>query len=46
MYIAMNEDSLAALRTNRENVDEHFGCYALSEAYLNGLIDWDGYEVS
>lgn len=44
-YVVINEESLEALRKSREKIDDHFGSYVSSEAYLNGLIDWDGNEL-
>ena len=44
-YVVITEESLEALRQQRVKIDEHFGSYAASEAYLNGLIDWDGNEL-
>jgi hypothetical protein len=28
-----------------ESVADHFGSDAMAEKYLDGLIDWDGYEL-
>jgi hypothetical protein len=38
-------EDVEKFRTYREKVEDHFDSYTLAEAFLNGLIDWDGNEL-
>jgi hypothetical protein len=44
-YVVLNNGGLAACREHTKKVSEHFRSDAQYEAYLNGLINWDGDEI-
>jgi hypothetical protein len=44
-FVVLNDGGMDAWLERRRQIEEHFQSDALVEAYLNGLIDWDGYEI-
>jgi hypothetical protein len=44
-YVVLNDGGMEAWQEHTKKVQEHFQSDAQYEAYLNGLIDWDGNEI-
>lgn len=45
-YVMFNSvKDIEDFRDHRRKVEDHFESYTLAEAYLNGLIDWNGNEI-
>jgi hypothetical protein len=44
-FVYNSVEAVEKFRSYREEVEEHFGSYKMAEAFLNGLIDWDGNEL-
>jgi hypothetical protein len=44
-YVVLNEETMESWRNLTDKIYSHFNSDAQYEAYMNGLIDWDGNEI-
>jgi hypothetical protein len=44
-YVDLTKVGMDAWRERTQKIYEHFRSDAQYEAYMNGLIDWDGKEI-